>query len=67
MSRTLFVRVVAGIPILLISWIGYTQGQTKQPPQLTLSKVKEDLYMLEGDGGNVAVHRPIVVGGFGQP
>ena len=56
MSRTLCVRVFAGISFLLISWLGYTQGQTKQPPQLTLSKVKEDLYMIEGDGGNVAVH-----------
>ncbi|MCU1272572.1 MAG: hypothetical protein JWO48_3 [Bryobacterales bacterium] len=55
MSRTLLVRIFAGIPFLLISWIGYTQGQTKQPPQLTLNKVKEDLYEIEGDGGNVAV------------
>src|SRR5262245_62618996 len=56
MNRTLFVRIFAGISFLLISWIGYTQGQTRKPPQLNLSKVKEDLYMIEGDGGNVAVH-----------
>ena len=55
MSRTLLVRIFAGIPFLLISWIGYTQSQ-KQPPQLTLNKVKEDLYIIEGDGGNVAVY-----------
>src|SRR5215813_14141416 len=55
MSRTLLVRVFAGIPFLLISWIGYTQSQ-KQPPQLTINKVKEDLYEIEGDGGNVAVY-----------
>src|SRR5258706_3709972 len=56
MGRTLLVRIFAGIPFLLISWIGYTQSQTKQPPQLTLNKVKEDLYEIEGDGGNVAVY-----------
>src|SRR5260370_35679607 len=55
MSRTLLVRLFAGIPFLLISWIGYTQSQ-KQPPQLTINKVKEDLYEIEGDGGNVAVY-----------
>src|SRR2546427_12747742 len=56
MSRTFLVRVFAGIPFLLVSWIAYTQSQTKQPPQLTLNKVKEDLYEIEGDGGNVAVY-----------
>jgi len=55
MSRTLLVRLLAGISFLLVSWIGYTQSQ-KQPPQLTISKVKEDLYEIEGDGGNVAVY-----------
>src|SRR5258706_15085565 len=56
MSRTFLVRIFAGIPFLLISWIGYTQGQTKQPPLLTLNKVKEDLYEIEGAGGNGAVY-----------
>src|SRR5258708_7727229 len=55
MSRTLLVRLFAGIPFLLISWIGYTQSQ-KQPPQLTINKVKDDLYEIEGDVGNVAVY-----------
>ncbi len=55
MSRTLLVRLLAGIPFLLISWIGYTQSQ-KQPPQLTINKVKDDLYEIEGDVGNVAVY-----------
>jgi cyclase len=40
----------------MISWIAYTQNQGKQPPQLTLNKVNEDLYEIEGDGGNVAVY-----------
>jgi len=41
--------------LLLGSWVAYTQNQ-KQPPQLTLNKVKDDLYEIEGDGGNVAVY-----------
>jgi cyclase len=53
MTRTLIVRASAGIVFLAASWIAYTQNQ---PPQLTISKVKEDLYQIVGDGGNVAVY-----------
>jgi len=56
MSRTLVARVSAGGLLLLGGWIAYTQNQGKQPPPLTLNKVKEDLYNIEGDGGNVAVY-----------
>src|SRR3954471_2053865 len=49
MNRT---RFCAGFLFLLFSWIAYTQNQA---PQLTISKVKDDLYNIEGDGGNVAV------------
>jgi cyclase len=56
MSRTLLVRVSAGILFLLIAWVGYTQNKGAQPPELTINKVKEDLYEIEGDGGNVAVY-----------
>jgi cyclase len=38
----------------LLAWIAYTQNPA-QPPQLTINKVKDDLYEIEGDGGNVAV------------
>jgi glyoxylase-like metal-dependent hydrolase (beta-lactamase superfamily II) len=55
MSRKLIARINVGILLLLGSWVAYTQNQ-KQPPQLTLNKVKEDLYEIEGDGGNVAVY-----------
>src|SRR5258708_19160231 len=55
MSRTLLIRLSAGTLLLLVSWTAYTQNQ-KQPPELTLNKVKEDLYMIEGDGGNVAMY-----------
>src|SRR5579862_2593386 len=56
MSRTLVVRFSAGLLFLFAAWIAYTQNQNKQPPQLNINKVKEDLYEIEGDGGNVAVY-----------
>jgi cyclase len=55
MSRTLVTRISAGILFLLGCWLAYTQT-AKQPPPLTLNKVKDDLYEIEGDGGNVAVY-----------
>ena len=55
MSRTRIARLFAGLLFVLFSWIAYTQNQGKQPPQLTINKVKDDLYNIEGDGGNVAV------------
>jgi glyoxylase-like metal-dependent hydrolase (beta-lactamase superfamily II) len=36
--------------------MAYTQNQGGAPPPLTLNKVKDDLYEIEGDGGNVAVY-----------
>jgi glyoxylase-like metal-dependent hydrolase (beta-lactamase superfamily II) len=48
--------MAAGTLLLAGCWIAYTQNQGKQPPALTLNKVKEDLYEIEGDGGNVAVY-----------
>jgi cyclase len=55
MNRTLFARASLGLLLLFGCWIAYTQNQGK-PPQLTLNKVKDDLYEIEGDGGNVAVY-----------
>src|SRR5579872_729625 len=60
MSRTLFTRTAiartsASLFLLMGCWIAYTQNQ-KAPAKLTLNKVKEDLYEIEGDGGNVAVY-----------
>jgi cyclase len=55
MSRTLALRVSAVIVFLIGAWIAYTQ-QGNQPAKLTLNKVKDDLYEIEGDGGNVAVY-----------
>lgn len=56
MSRTIVVRLGAGAFLLLGCWIAYTQNSGSQPPQLTLNKVKDDLYEIEGDGGNVAAY-----------
>jgi glyoxylase-like metal-dependent hydrolase (beta-lactamase superfamily II) len=53
MPRTLVARIVAGAAFLTLVWLAWTQ--TQAPPQLTLNKVKDDLYEIEGDGGNVAV------------
>lgn len=55
MSRTLVLRLTVGIIFLLGGWIAYTQNQGG-PPQLKVNKVKDDLYEIEGDGGNVAVY-----------
>lgn len=40
----------------LIAWMAWTQNDSKAPPALTLNKVKDNLYEIEGDGGNVAVY-----------
>ena len=53
MSRTSLFRPAAITVFLLIAWVAYTQTQ---PPQLTITQVKDDLYYIEGDGGNVAVY-----------
>src|ERR1019366_6472229 len=53
LNPTLFARLCAAALLLTGCWIAYTQTQA-QP--LTLSKVKDDLYMIEGDGGNVAFY-----------
>jgi glyoxylase-like metal-dependent hydrolase (beta-lactamase superfamily II) len=52
MNRTVLTRSAAGLALILGCWLAYTQTQ----PKLTISKVKEDLYNIEGDGGNVAAY-----------
>ena len=55
MNRTWTIRLSAGLLALAGAWVAYTQ--TKQaPPELKLNKIKDDLYEIEGDGGNVAVY-----------
>jgi glyoxylase-like metal-dependent hydrolase (beta-lactamase superfamily II) len=48
------VRLCGAILFLLGTWVAYTQNAA--PPQLKLNQVKDDLYEIEGDGGNVAVY-----------
>ncbi|HEY1242763.1 MAG TPA: MBL fold metallo-hydrolase [Bryobacteraceae bacterium] len=55
MNRTLLLRLSLGIVFLSGGWMAYTQNQGG-PPQLNVNKVKDDLYEIEGDGGNVAVY-----------
>ena len=55
MNRTFVARAAAGVLLLTGCWIAYTQNQ-KAPAKLTLNKVKDDLYEIEGDGGNVAAY-----------
>src|SRR5260370_11759242 len=57
MSRTLAARLSVGALFLMGCWIAYTQNRGATPSaQLTINKVKDDLYEIEGDGGNVAVY-----------
>ena len=46
-----------GLAVVLGAGLATVQGltQQQQPPQLTIEKVKDDLYNIVGDGGNVAV------------
>src|SRR5579871_5823568 len=53
MSRTFVLRLSAGILLVAGSWISYTQGR---PASNKLNKIKDDLYEIEGDGGNVAIY-----------
>lgn len=57
MNRTFAARGCAGTLFLLLAWAAYTPvGFTQaKPPQLTINKVKDGLYNIEGDGGNVGV------------
>jgi glyoxylase-like metal-dependent hydrolase (beta-lactamase superfamily II) len=54
MSRTLLIRFSASLISVMGAWLAYTQNPA--PPQLKANKIKEDLYVIEGDGGNVAVY-----------
>src|SRR5438874_7493960 len=55
MNRRLLARLSAAALFLTIAWIAYTQNQAPPPAELKINKVHDDLYEIEGDGGNVAV------------
>ena len=56
MNRNLLIRLSAGMFVLGGAWVAYTQNNAKAPPELKINKVFDDLYEVEGDGGNVAVY-----------
>jgi cyclase len=56
MNRKIVARISAGVLFLMLAFVAYTQSGANQPPKLNLNKVKEDLFEIEGDGGNVAVY-----------
>ena len=53
MNRKILARVSAGLLFLLLASVAYRRTRTSLR-KLTLNKVKDDLYEIEGDGGNVA-------------
>ncbi len=55
MSRILLTRISLGALFLCGCWLAYTQNAAA-PAALTVNKVKDDLYEIVGDGGNVAVY-----------
>ena len=54
MTKTTIIRLSAVVLFLVGAWVAYTQ-QGKQASN-KLNKLKEDLYEIEGDGGNVAFY-----------
>jgi cyclase len=54
MSRTSIARLSACLLFLALAWVAFTQNPA--PAKLTVNKVKDDLYEIVGDGGNVAVY-----------
>ena len=53
MSGRTLSRIIAVTASLFVGWVAWTQNA---PPKLTTNKVTDDLYEIEGDGGNVAVY-----------
>jgi cyclase len=54
MLRTLGIRLAATGLFLIGAWLAHTQ--TAPPRAATTQKVKDNLYMIQGGGGNVAVY-----------
>src|SRR2546425_13050598 len=55
MRRPLLIAIFAAMFVLQSAWVMYTQN-AKPPGPLRLEKVKGELYMISGEGGNVAVY-----------
>lgn len=55
MSRTLVLRLSGAICFSIVSWIACSRSEVKRPSN-RLDKITDDLYEIEGDGGNVAFY-----------
>jgi len=54
MNRTILTAIVAVLFLFEGAWVVHTQN-AKPPAALKIEKVKGDVYMISGEGGNVAV------------
>jgi cyclase len=55
MNRMILLGVLVVLFLCQTAWVVHTQS-AKPPGPLRIEKVKGDLYMISGEGGNVAVH-----------
>ena len=55
MRRSTLTYIFVAIFFLQAGWTVYTQN-AKRPAPLRIQRVKTDLYMISGEGGNVAVY-----------
>jgi len=55
MSRIRLASTFAGVFALLCAWSAYTQSRPAPRP-VSIQKLREDLFMIAGEGGNVAVY-----------
>jgi cyclase len=56
MSRTSLACLFVAALVLQGAWVAYTQTQQKPARPLHLEKIKDNLYVISGEGGNVAVY-----------
>jgi glyoxylase-like metal-dependent hydrolase (beta-lactamase superfamily II) len=54
MSRTVLVSLVVAVAVVQGGWVAFTQS--KPPGVLRTERVRGDLYMVSGEGGNVALY-----------
>jgi len=55
MNRIRLAAAFAGVFALLCAWSAYTQSRPAPRP-VSVQKLRDDLFMIAGDGGNVAVY-----------
>jgi cyclase len=58
MNRRLMIRLLAGSAVLIVAVAAYTQEQANRAnrAKMTVAKLKDDLYEIEGGGGNVLAY-----------